>query len=300
MTRRLSLLALTFPAALLAACADQSINQTGGDAFTLQVQRASGTAAVESGLAQAQSYCAEHGRLFVLTGSQVGSSSYNMNFRCIAPSNVPPPPPILVSAPQPAPTPARRARARRAAATPVAEDARSGPTLRYAATLPGMDFTRPPAPWQAANANILPSFGPLTTAPLFALPSGVAPAVTEGRRMPPPDNSTMEPLPRLGAEGVPVASPARPMPAVVADPAPAPIAAQPAALPLIQAQPLPPSFNAPASSFGQAVPSATPLPGASSSLPPIAGGSGRPVALPGSASTSGFSAGSTGFTQGFR
>lgn len=313
MTRPVFLLALSFPAAFLAACAGQNpgINPTGGDGFTLEVQRVHATAAVESGLAQAQSYCAEHGRLFLMTGSQVGSSSYNMNFRCVAPGNVPAPPQVMASAPPPAPE--RRLRGRRGTPAPVMEDARSGPALGYAAPLQGLDATGAPVPWQAANANMPPSFGPLTATPLFAPSPGMALAAsaTNGRRLPPPDHSAMELLPRLGGNGAMPVVPLQAAGSVPLNSAPlnsAPLisgrmAAQPAALPLIQAQPFPTAaipLSAPPPSFGQMVPSPSALPGASTSLPPIAGGSSRPLTLPGSTAPSGFSAGSTGFTQGFR
>jgi DedD protein len=149
-----------------------------------------------------------------------------------------------------------------------------------------------------------------------------------GPQLPPADNSALVALPRLDsmATAEPVqtvaasASPAvltrEPLPQVSTLPLlqsqppsaqaiapaslPATVRAEP--LPLIQAQPLPaaaPDLSIPPPSFGAVVPSPNPLPGASNSLPPIAGSSTRQVPLPGG-NASGFSSGSTGFTQGFR
>jgi hypothetical protein len=291
---------LSLPAALLAACASQTpgIQNTGGDAFVLDVAHVSGVAAVESGLAQAQSYCGEHGRLFVLTNSQVGSGSYRMEFRCVAPGNVPPPP-VVAAAPPPRPAPARGRRA-----APPAEATSTGAPLGFAATLPPVEQgTRPAAAWQPADANILPVNLPIATQPLFAPPAGQSQVATAPppRRMPPPDDSALVLLPRL--ESAAVATPqaqavpgAAPLPAVArqelpATAAPAQAASPAPSLPVITAgQPLP--------GYGLAVPSPNPLPGAPSSLPPIAGPARTP-SFP-SGAPSGFPTGTSSFTQGFR
>lgn len=64
-------------------------------------------------------------------------------------------------------------------------------------------------------------------------------------------------------------------------------------------QPASQLLSAPPPGFGLSVPSPNPLPGASNSLPPIAGGSTRPLALPGTNVPS-FPNNQSGFTQGFR
>jgi hypothetical protein len=143
------------------------------------------------------------------------------------------------------------------------------------------------------------------------------------QRLPPPEDSVLVALPRLDA----LATPERPQPFAAATQAalsreplppvgtlpllqsqapsaPSHAAAQPGlwaeALPPIQAQPLAaPPLSAPPPSFGLVVPSPNPLPGASSSLPPIAAGTARPLVLPGGNPTT-LSSGGTGFTQGFR
>ncbi len=323
-------------AAVLAGCAQDhaGIATSGGDSFVLAAQGVSGRGAVESGLAQAQGFCGEHGRLFVLTNSEVGSSSYRLEFRCIAMNNVPPPPPVASAAPPPPP---RSARGRRAAPAPAPELASSGPPLSFPASLPAM--TAPPAQvvWSLGTANVPPPLPPVATTPLFAPPPGVVLAVPPltGPRLPPADNSALVALPRLDSmatlerpqplaaasmepAGAPAASQAvlsrEPLPPVGTLPllqsqAPSPpsyVAAQPVvraeALPPIQAQPLAApatALSAPPPSFGLVVPSPNPLPGASSSLPPIAGGNTRPLALPGGNPTT-LSSGGTGFSQGFR
>jgi hypothetical protein len=296
---------LSLPAALLAACASQTpgIENTGGDAFVIEVAHVSGVAAVEDGLAQAQSYCGERGRLFVLTSSQVGSSSYRVEFRCVAPGNVPPPP--VVAAAPPPPPPARASRGRRA--TRAAETSSTGAPLGFAATLPPIEQNaRPAAAWQPADANVPPANPPMTAQPLFAPPPGQSLVATAPvpRRMPPPDDSPLVLLPRLesGAVAAPPTAPeAAPMPAVarqeppaapMAAPAPTAQAATPApSLPVITAgRPLP--------GYGLVVPSPNPLPGAPTSLPPIAGPARTP-SFP-SAAPSGFPTGTSSFTQGFR
>jgi hypothetical protein len=333
MMRPFSLIIL---AVALAACARDpgGIATTGGDSFVLDGQGLSGRGAVENGLAQAQSFCGEHGRLFVLTNSQIGSNSYRLEFRCIAMNNVPPPPPVASAPPPPPP---RTARGRRGAPAPAPELASSGAPLGFAASLPAM--TAPPAPvaWSLGTANVPPPLPPVATTPLFAPPPGVVLAVPplSGPRLPPADSSALVALPRLDAVATlqrpqAVAAPAmapleamaagqpvlsrEPLPPVGTLPllqsqAPSPpgqAAAQPVvraeALPPIQAQPLvapAPALSNPPTSFGMVVPSPNPLPGASSSLPPIAGGNTRPLALPGGNPTT-LSSGGTGFSQGFR
>ncbi|MBS7792212.1 hypothetical protein KTR66_19595 [Roseococcus sp. SDR] len=305
---------LSLPAALLAACAGQTtgIEPTGGDAFVLARANVSGVAAVHDGLAQAQSFCGEHGRLFVMTNSQVGSSDYRLDFRCIAPNNLPPPP-VVAAAPPPAPT--RATRGRRAA--PAPETTSTGPALGFAANLPPMEREAPaPASWQPADANILPAVTPMTTRPLFAPPPGqsLVAAASPPRRLPPPDNSELVLLPRLENTAVaPQAAPAAAAPAIeapqAAQPAPPlPVITRqelPGSLPPIQAaspSPAPPlpviTANQPLPGYGLVVPSPNPLPGAPSSLPPIAGPARTP-SFP-SAPASGFPTGTTSFTQGFR
>ncbi|UPY37307.1 hypothetical protein [Sediminicoccus sp. KRV36] len=338
---------LSLLAATLAACANTNpgINATGGDGFVLDVQGLSGTRAVESGLAQAQSFCGEHGRLFVMTNSQVGSSSYRLEFRCIGPANVLPPPPVVASAPPPAPSPVRgQGRGRRGAPAPAPEITSNGPPLAYGAVLPPLAAPIVAPPWSPGTANIQPVLPPVATTPLFAPPAGTMLSVAPltGPRLPPPDNSPLVALPRLDAVTTPETRPAaiataapyvapaaaaqpvltrEPLPPVgslpllqsqpAVQPAAQPMALPPASsLPMVQAQPLPPiqaqpvqpayiPLSAPPASFGTVVPSPTPLPGAPSSLPPIAGGSTRPVPLPGG-SGSGFSSNSSSFTQGVR
>lgn len=294
---------LSLPAALLAACASPNagIEAAGGDAFLLTRANISGVAAVEDGLAQAQSFCGEHGRLFVVTNSQVGSSSYRLDFRCVAPNNVPPV--AAASAPPPPPQPARTARGRRAA--PPAEVSSTGPALGFAASLPAMERgPAPAAPWQPADANILPPTPPMAIQALFAPPPGqsLVAAVPSAHRMPPADGSPMVLLPRLEAGSVapqPAAAEAQPAPALPT------ITRQdlPGGLPPIQAaSPAPPlpviTASQPMPGYGLVVPSPNPLPGAPSSLPPIAGPARVPV-FP-SAPASGFPTGTTSFTQGFR
>ncbi len=303
-TLALSALALS-AVALLAACAGQGqaiqpINgPNGGDAFALEVQHVSGTAAVQAGLDQAQTYCGEHGRLFVMTSSQVGSRSYRLEFRCVAPSNVPPPPVMASAPPRP---PARAPRDRRAAQP---REAGSGPSLGHAASLPDVrQGVAVVEPWQPATANIAPIHPPVTTRPLFAPPPGqtLAAASPPSRRMPPPDDSPMVLLPRLEGDGIaafPSQAPRVGLPPVVRATPFAPVGA-PGALSPMQAQSLPViTPGAPLPGFGMVVPSLNPLPGAPSSLPPIAGGSPRPMALP-SSSPSGFPTGTSNFMQGFR
>ncbi|WP_431303323.1 hypothetical protein [Sediminicoccus sp. BL-A-41-H5] len=297
---------LSLPAALLAACAGQNagIEPTGGDAFVLARANVSGVAAVADGLAQAQSFCGEHGRLFLMTNSQVGSSDYRLEFRCIAPNNVPP---LAAASAPPPPPPARTARNRRGAAP--GEAGSTGSALGFAAALPPIDKDKPAAAsWQAADANILPPTPVMTTRPLFAPPPGqsLVAAAPAARRMPAPDDSPMVLLPRLESGAVeppvaPQAAPAEPaaapgLPVITrqelpSGPAPVQAAAPSPALPVITAsQPLP--------GYGLVVPSPNPLPGAPSSLPPIAGPARTPSFPAGPAS--GFPTGTTSFTQGFR
>lgn len=292
---------LSLPLALLAACASRNpgVETLGGDRFVIEVAHGSGVAAVESGLAQAQSFCDAHGRLFLMTDSQVGSSAYRMEFRCVAPGNLPPTAEVPAAAPPP-PASGRRA-------APPTEARRAAPALRVAASLPAMEKdTRPAAAWQPADGNVLPVNPPMTPRPLFAPPAGQSfvAAEPEPRRMPPPDDSALVALPRLESGAVPSAP--RPPAADAAPPLPlvtreqlrreaAPL--QPAAearapaLPVITAsQPLP--------AHGLVVPSPNPLPGAPSSLPPIAGPAPMPSFPTGG--PSGFGTGMTSFTQGFR
>ena len=326
-------------AAILAACANQNagINASGGDAFVLETRNVSGRAAVDQGLAQAQSFCSEHGRLFVLTDSRVGSGSYRVNFRCIAMTNALPPPPVVASAPPPPPP--RPARGRRATTAPDA--LASGPPLGFPAVLPAMTAPAATTPWSPGTSNVAAVLPPVATTPLFAPAPGVALAVPplSGPRLPGADNSPMVALPRLEEMASSVQTPdsqavmmpsgaqtagTSASPAGLTRDALPPVTSLPllqsgsagqtglpaATTPSVQAEPLPPvqaqplaasaaPLSIPPPSFGL-VPSPNPLPGASTSLPPIAGGSTRPVPLPGGGGGSTFSSGSTGFTQGFR
>ncbi|MBX9750602.1 MAG: hypothetical protein K5Q68_13535, partial [Roseococcus sp.] len=227
------------------------------------------------------------------------------------------------------------ARGRRAAPATGQEVASSGRPLSFPASLPAL--TEPPAPvvWSLGTANVPPALPPVATTPLFAPAQGMVLAVPPltGPRLPPPDNSQLVALPRLDAVATPERAQA--IPAAAMAPQAAPAASQAVltreplppvgTLPLLQSQaPSPPSFAAtqpvlrddplppiqaqplaapalstPPPSFGLVVPSPTPLPGASSSLPPIAGGSTRPLALPGG-NPSTLPGSTTGFTQGFR
>jgi hypothetical protein len=293
---------LSLPAALLAACASPNagIETAGGDAFVLTRANISGVVAVEDGLAQAQSFCGEHGRLFVITNSQVGSSGYRLDFRCVAPNNVPP---LAAASAPPPPPPARAPRGRRG--TPPAETTSTGPALGFAASLPPMERdSRPAIAWQPADANILPPTPAMPAQPLFAPPPGqsLVAAVPPARRMPPADDSPMVLLPRLEAGAVapqpatPEAQPAPTLPTITRQDLPGglpPIQAggSAPALPVITAsQPMP--------GYGLVVPSPNPLPGAPNSLPPIAGPARAPT-FP-TAPASGFPTGTTSFTQGFR
>lgn len=276
---------LSLPVALLAACASRNpgVETLGGDRFVIEVAHVSGVAAAESGLAQAQSLCGAHGRLFLMTDSQVGSSAYRMEFRCVAPGNLPPTAEVAAAAPPP-PASGRRA-------APPTEARRATPPLRVAASLPAMEKdTRPAAAWQPADGNVLPVNPPMTPRPLFAPPAGQSfvAAEPEPRRMPPPDDSALVALPRLESGAIPSAP--RPPAADAAPLKPAAEARAPA-LPMITAsQPLP--------VHGLVVPSPNPLPGAPSSLPPIAGPAPMPSFPTGG--PSGFGTGMTSFTQGFR
>ena len=305
-------------AASLAACASQNqgISTTGGDAFVLDVVGINGTRAVEQGLAQAQSFCGEHGRLFVLTNSQAGSSAYRLEFRCIGPNNMLPPAAFVASAPQP---PARSPRGRRA--RPAQEAPVTGQVLGYAAGLPALTEPAVTSPWSAGTANIPPALPPVATTPLFAPAPGVMLAVQPlaGPRLPPADNSPLVALPRLGSNAVPesrvTAAAPTAMPQAALSTALPPVNAAPImqmqpmaqSLPVIQAQPLPgfgQGINTPPPGFGGPgfvgmVQSPNPLPGASTALPPIAAGSSRAVPLPGGNPT-GFSGSPSGFSQGFR
>ncbi len=297
---------LSLPAALLAACASHTpgIEAAGGDAFVLSRAHVSGVAAVQEGLAQAQSFCGEHGRLFLMTNSQVGSSDYRLDFRCVAPNNVPPPP-VVSSAPPP--QAARAPRGRRS--PPPAETTSTGPALGFAASLPPVERdNRPVTAWQPADANVLPVNPAVATQALFAPPPGqsFAAAAPPPRRMPPADDSPLVMLPRLESGAVApqvVAAPPAAMAAPGASPLPV-ITRQEltGGLPPMQAaSPAPPlpviTAGQPLPGYGL-VPSPNPLPGAPSSLPPIAG----PARMPSfpAAPATGFPTGTTSFTQGFR
>ena len=365
MIRSLHLILLAGTAALMGACANSGVRSLGGDAFVLETANVSGSRAVDAGLAEAQGFCTEHGRLFVMTNSQVSASGYQMAFRCISPGNVLPPVAIVAPSPPPRPTSTRRQREavegpRTVRGRPaVIETAQptSGPALPFAANLPpmaapgwaGASFAPPaggfipvfqpsfvqspfvqspfvqspfsqPMAFAPAGSGLEPALPPVSTTPLFAPAPGTALMIPPlaSPRLPPADSSLLVALPRAEAvtvlsrngspgQGLTVAGSApqplmqaatsQPLPPVETLPllqgrgAPVGVQSQPlppaANLPLIRAQPFTPAavqnvpLSVPPPGFGMAVPSQIPLPGASSSLPPIAGGSTRPLSLPG-------------------
>ena len=384
--------------ALLGACAagNSGVRPLGGDAFVVETAGLNGSAAVTSGIAQAQTFCGEFGRMFVMGPSQVGSSSYQLQFRCIAPGNVLPPQQLPVAAAPMGSTPGttapgttapgttapgrRQIRGRRAVTMAEASPTEPvvGAPLAYAAALPPMaapafaapafagsgfaptgfgpagsgggflPATSPPAAGRMGGiftaATSAPALPPVSTTPLFAPPPGTTLAVAPltGRRLPPPDDTPMVPLPRVELMGSPIAaqaimapaaSPAFVSPAFVppvampqvavnqafaappsapsaealpraigvvtevatAAPLPARNQAQPVAIQVPSAPPFTPPSYAPPIGFSLQPSAAAPLPGASNSLPPIAGGNTRPLPLPGTGSS--FAAPS-GFSQG--
>ncbi len=278
-------------AAALAGCAqgNNGISPGGGDAFVLETHGMSGSGAVEAGLAQAQSLCSEHGRLFVLTDSQVGSSSYRLAFRCIAVNNALPPPPMVARAP--APPPPRTGRARRATAAP--EGLSTGTPLGYAASLPAM--AAPPAPvfWSLGAANIPPPLPPVATTALFAPPAGTMLPVPppSGPRLPPADNSSLVALPRLEGSGTAVQAPSlqAAAPSLVSN---LPSSASPAilsrdalppvsTLPLLQSQAATPGWAQPGASPSAAATRAAAVP--TEFLPPVQAqpaAAARPLSAP--------------------
>jgi len=354
-TLHLSILAGT--AAILSACGSSGVRSVGGDVFVLETANVSGARAVETGLAEAQGFCVEHGRFFVMGQSQVSADRYQMEFRCISPGNVVPgnvQAPVAVAAPLPRQRTTRRqretaeaprvVRGRRSVTTDTT-DPIGGPAMPFAAALPPMAapaLTRPSfappvggfvatsqppfsqspfsqAPFSqspflafaAPGSSLAPPLPPVATTPLFAPAPGttlnVAPLAAP--RFPPADNSPLVALPRAEAVGVisPLAGVPRAEAVRVMSPAnssgfvssgfvsPGQALPPVETLPLlrgqatpaaIQAQPLAPArpLSAPPANFGLVVPSQNPLPGASNSLPPIAGGSTRPLALPGNVS----------------
>ncbi len=279
-------LILSLPAALLAACAGPGahIEATGGDAFTLARAHLSGAAAVEEGLAEAQSFCGEHGRLFLMTNSEVRSGDYRLDFRCVAPNNVPP----LATASAPPPPPPRATRSRRGAAPA------SGPPIDAQ--------RRPVAAFQPAEANILAPVPAVTPRPLFAPPPGqsLVAAAPAARPAPPPDASPLVLLPRLESDAVAPPAAAAAAPAAAPELPPITREAPSTGWPARQAEPALPVITAgqPLPGYGLVVPSPNPLPGAPSSLPPIAG----PALVPSfpAPPASGFPTGTTSFNQGFR
>ncbi|TCI00855.1 hypothetical protein EJV46_00915, partial [Roseococcus sp. SYP-B2431] len=258
--RATRLAVLTGAAALLGACASTGIRSDGGDVFVLENSNLSGSRAVERGLADARDFCAANGRQFVVQDSRIGSGTYQLQFRCVAPYGVARAggvDPLLAAAATPVTpaateTPARRRRARRpadAAYVPPAEpsaapaetprparrvrrtrpaDAAYAPAadasglqpIPMASALPSR-FARPePAPQEA------PALPPVATTPLFN-PRGAsfpAPVAAPLRRIP-ADNAPFAPLEQAAA------------PAAAIQPAAAPRAAAGDGLPPIQLPP---------------------------------------------------------------
>jgi len=356
--RFLHLTLLAGTAVLVSACANSGVRSLGGDAFVLETANVSGSRAVDAGLAEAQGFCTEHGRLFVMTNSQVSAGGYQVAFRCISPGNALPPVAMVAPSPPPRSTSTRRQREAveaprtvrgRRAVIETAEPT-SGPALPFAASLPPMSapgwagasfappaggfipvfqpsFAQPsfaqspfsqPTAFAPAGSGLAPPLPPVSTTPLFAPAPGTTLMVPPlaSPRLPPADSSPLVALPR--AEAVTVISrngssgqglsvvglapqpmmqatarqqlpPVETLPMFQGLSAPAAVQSLPPAanLPLLQAQPFTPAavqsapLSAPPPGFGMAVPSQNPLPGATNSLPPIAGGTSRALSLPG-------------------
>ena len=299
---RLTVLAAT--AALLGACAGSGIRSEGGDVFTLRTDSLSGSRAVEHGLAEARDFCAANGRQLVVQDSRIGSGSYQLMFRCVAPfgtagaGGVDPllaaaatPPAAstgtgpgttlrrrtrraataetasLAPAAEPVQAPTRRARRVRPAEAPAAQSSSLQPIPQE--TLPSRFARTEPAQPEA------PALPPVATTPLFN-PRGASfpgPVATPTRQIP-ADAGPFAPVQPAVAQRAAIQQPA-----VIPAPA-APRAAASDALPPIQIQPPVASGRSGApvatSGYGASVPSAHALPGASSALSPIAA-PGRPV-----------------------
>ncbi|MDB5412998.1 MAG: hypothetical protein JWR10_1333, partial [Rubritepida sp.] len=91
MMRASHLAALAGAAALLSACGvttNGGVRPVGGDVFVLETSGMSGSRAVETGLDEAQRFCAQNGRQFSVQNSRVGSSLYQLEFRCLSPMGV--------------------------------------------------------------------------------------------------------------------------------------------------------------------------------------------------------------------
>lgn len=300
---------LTGAAALLGACASNGIRSDGGDVFVLENSSLSGSRAVERGLAEARDYCAANGRQFVVQDSRIGSGTYQLQFRCVAPFGVARAggaDPLLAAAATPVASavteaPPRRRRARPPAdaayvppadpAMTPAEPARSAPRLRRtrpadAAYAPAADGSAlQPIPMASALPSRFarpepasqepPALPPVATTPLFN-PRGAsfpAPVAAPVRRIP-ADSGPFAPLQQ--ADAPVAAAPAASAPVASGLPAVAPRAAANDGLPPIQ---LPPAavtspagrvVAAPAPIYGASVPSPLALPTASSALAPIA------------------------------
>lgn len=218
-------------------------------------------------------------------------------------------------------------------AAPVAYGAILPPVMAPAPVFGQPIFAQPAPSIFAPARTAAPALPPVTTTPLFAPLPGVLPPATplSGPRLPPIDNAPLVAIPR--ADEVTAVSAVAPM----VQPRMVPPAVQQQRLPGVESTPLlqsqappvaqgsphqtlpvaqsvmpmqalapiqvgaptalttpPPSFTVP--SF--TVPSAQTLPGASNSLPPIAGGSTRALALPGN--PSGGSSSPPGFWTGGR
>lgn len=281
---------LTAAAALLGACSSSGIQSQGGDVFVLETSNLSGSRAVERGLADARDFCVANGRQLIVQDSRIGSGSYQLQFRCVAPfgtartggvdpllaAAATPVAPAVAETPvprrrrvhrsttadaqavEPAEAPRQVRRARRARQDDAAYAPADGAALQPIPqpTLPAR-FARPePAPQEP------PALPPVSTTPLFN---------PRGASFPAPVPAPVRSIPADSGPFAPVAPPAG-QPAAAVQPAAAPRPAPSDALPPIQLPPAAVSSGpaAPASSYGASVPSPQALPTASSALAPIA------------------------------
>jgi len=354
--RFLHLTLLAGTAVMMSACANSGVRSLGGDAFVLETANVSGSRAVDAGLAEAQNFCTQYGRLFVLTNSQVSGGGYQMAFRCISPGSVLPPVAVVAPSPPSRSTSTRRQReaveaprtVRSRRAVIEAAQPTSGPALSFPAALAPMSAPMSAPAWSGASfappaggfipafqpsfaqspfsrpmafapvgSGLAPPLPPVSTTPLFAPAPGTTLMVPPlaSPRLPLADNSPLVALPRaeavsvisragssgqglsmvgLGPQRMMQATGSQQLPPVETLPmfqglrAPAAVQSLPPAanLPLLQAQAFTPAavqsapLSAPPSGFGMAVLSQNPLPGATDSLPSIAGGSSRALSLP--------------------
>jgi len=295
---------LTAAAALLGACASSGIRSEGGDVFMLETNSLSGSRAVDRGLADARDFCVANGRQLVVQDSRIGSGSYQLQFRCVAPfgtARAGGVDPLLAAAATPVvpavtdTPPTRRRRARRASTVAVDDPAYVAPAAeappprrsrRTHRTRPADAAYVPPA-----DSSALQPIPQPTLASRFARPE---PAPQEPPALPPVATTPLfnprgasfpapvaAPVSRIPADSGPF-TPVQPatapaaQPAATLQPAAAPRAAVSDALPPIQlppaavSSPSAPLLAAPAPSYGASVQSPQPLPAAGSALPPIA------------------------------